>query len=389
MNILFLAYFPFLASKGGIQRVTDVLTKEFIKKGHSVFFLCVNNSFISSASIDQTSAPQYFINANSDNMIELAEQLLLKHNIDFIINQTPNSFINLFLKKLILKVKVKVISVFHTQPFFNDNLTRKQIWQTHTFNVKQLCFKYISYVVPAIQKNVFGYFEKKNILGALEVSDKVCFISDKFYNRVLKHLPDIPMNKMAAINNPNTFEIDHDVNNKENIILWVGRVENGSKNTIDFVKAWHLICKANSSWKAIIVGEGDDLEYIKQYIKKKHIQNIESLGHCKDVKPLYKRSKFVVVTSYSESWCMVLTEGLINGCIPLAYNTFETVGDIIQNNYNGYITDANPIAMSQKLNEIMNDETTYEEVYSNTFESVRKFNVDNIVDSWIRLLSSL
>ncbi len=39
MNILFTWPIPFDPLKGGVERVTDVLAREFVKRGHRVFFL--------------------------------------------------------------------------------------------------------------------------------------------------------------------------------------------------------------------------------------------------------------------------------------------------------------------------------------------------------------
>ena len=386
MNILFLGYFPFIASDGGIQRVTDTLTKEFIKKGHNVYFLCVDDpeelypGYI-------TSAPQYFINRNCGNWKEKIHQLLQKHNINYIVHQGPTSITTQIISDLDLKIKI--ISVFHTQPFLNDEVTRKQIYMSRTYNFKQFCFKYLSYIFPFLRRIVFGYYERKNIIAATEISDKICFISERFFPRVLKHIPNIPKDKMVAINNPNSFDVCHSSLQKENIVLWVGRIDNANKNTIDFVKVWNLIYKNNPSWKAIVAGVGFDFDVIKKYVQNNHIKNIELIGDCKNIQELYKKSKFVVVTSYSESWCMVITEGLSQGCIPIAYDTFETLHDIIKNDYNGFITKPNPKSMSFKLNEIMNNEILYQNIYQNTFESVNKYSVENISNSWINLLSSI
>ena len=39
MNILFLFYKPIIPSEGGVQRVTNSLTEELLKRGHNVVFL--------------------------------------------------------------------------------------------------------------------------------------------------------------------------------------------------------------------------------------------------------------------------------------------------------------------------------------------------------------
>lgn len=385
MNILFIAYFPMEPSVGGIQRVTDILTHELIRRGHNVNYLSLQ---LGPTSLDlTTSAPQYYINVEEvGDWKSRIEELLKKLQVEYIINQSPNMLTNRALRSI--STKAKIVSVFHTQPFFKDNVTRRIILQSKTYNVKQLLFKYLSFILPSLRSIVFGHYEKKNIIEATSISNKICFISERFYPRVLKHIPDFPKEKLSAINNPNTFTICSDKSHKENLIVWVGRVDNTNKNTIGFVKIWELLYKSNPTWKAVVAGDGEDLESVKEYARRHKITNIEFIGRCDDVKSLYERAKFVVVTSFSESWCMVLTEGLAHGCVACAYDTYETVHDIIDGS-NGFVSYPKPKLMAMHLNRLMNNVPEYEKLSNATYASIEKFDVANIVNQWEVLLKSL
>lgn len=384
MKILFVAYFPMEPSVGGVQRVTNVLVTELMRRGHEVSCLSLQLGHTAS---DLTIAPQYYIDVEQDaDWKTHLEELMNKLSVEYIINQSPNILTYNVLKEL--KTKAKIVSVFHTQPFLNDNISRNIILRTHTYNIKQCLFKYLSFVLPSIRSFVFGLYEKQNILNALKVSDRICFISERFFPRILRHIPNIPKEKLVAINNPNTFVPNDDKTQKENIILWIGRVENAVKNTIDFVKIWERLYDNNPSWKAIVAGEGDDLSAVVKYAKKRRISNIQFIGKCYDVQSLYQRAKIVVVTSFSESWCMVLTEGLAHGCVVCAYDTYETVHDII-NGSNGFVSDADPKIMAAKLDLLMNSPIELKRMSKATYSSIRKYNAEDIVNQWEILLNSL
>lgn len=384
MNILFLAYFPMEPSVGGTQRVTDVLVKELLRRGNDVSCLSLQLGPIAT---DLTTAPQYYINVEQDtNWKKHIEDLINERNIEYIINQSPNTLTYHVLK--LLNTKAKIVSVFHTQPFLDDDITRRQILNTPTYNLKQRSFKYLSFIFPYIRSLVFGLYEKRTILKTLSVSNKVCFISERFFPRVLHHIPDFPKEKLAAINNPNTFVPNESVSKKENLIVWVGRVENGIKNTIDFVKIWERLYNNHPSWNAIVAGDGNDLDVVKKYAYKHQIANIQFIGRCSDVESLYQRAKIVVVTSFSESWCMVLTEGLAHGCVVCAYDTYETVHDII-NGSNGFVSIPKPKAMAAKLDLLMNKPSELKKMSKATYNSIKKYNVESIVNQWEQLLKSL
>ena len=44
MNILFLTPFPIIPYAGGVQRVTDILTEGFVRKGYGVTYLCYDSN---------------------------------------------------------------------------------------------------------------------------------------------------------------------------------------------------------------------------------------------------------------------------------------------------------------------------------------------------------
>lgn len=385
MKVLFLAEFCIEPSVGGIQRVTDSLAKELMKRGNSVFFLSVKwGPFISNF---KTSAPQFYVDIeHASDWKYQVEKIIRDNQIKYIINQMPGKVTNHLLKEL--SIDVKVISVFHTQPFLNDYITRRQILRFRVYTLKQRCFKIISFIFPGVRKRLIGKYEVHNILDTLEVSNKVCFISERFFSRVLKHIPEFPKHKLTAINNPNTFIGSANFDCKKNQILWVGRVENGIKNTIDFVKIWEKLYLLNPSWHALIAGEGGDLPLIKRYVKRKAIKNIEIIGRCDNIEYLYQQSKIIVVTSFSESWNMALTEGMTYGCVPCAYDTYETVHDIISKE-NGFLSKPKPREMANKIQMLMSNDKLCKDLSNKARESVKRFSVERIVDQWIDLFHSI
>lgn len=385
MNILFLACFCIEPSVGGVQRVTDTLTKELQKRGHSVFFLSVQwKPFIPNYT---TSAPQFYVDVEHDYLWkDYIKKIITENQIEYVINQMPGDLTNSVLE--VLPPNVKIVSVFHTQPFLNDRISRKQICQSRTYNFKQKIFKIVSFVFPRVRACLFGKYESRNIRKAILISDRVCFISNRFFARILKHIPDFPKQKLVAINNPNTYVAPRVKAKKDNIVLWVGRVENGLKNTIDFVKIWERLFLLNPDWKAIVAGDGEDLLQIRNYVKKRNIKNVDIIGRCDNVELLYQKSKIVVVTSFTESWSMVLTEGMTYGCVPCAYDTYETVHDIISD-ASGFLSDASPSKMAIKIQKLMSEDDLRNKMSNKAVEEVNKFSAEKIVDQWVELLHSI
>lgn len=390
MNIMFQFDDPIIQSSGGVERVTDTLAKEFINRGHNVIFLCNQKmNLINETTI--LSAPQYYINLEDKDKTRIKKELQIicsKHNIQILINQISNR--KTLLVTDCLPEHIRVITVVHTQPFFADNITRRRLFRMKSANPKQFLFKIASILNINIYKNFFNNLCIENLNLILDNSDKVCLISERFIPRIQKHIPDVQTSKLVAINNPNTFSHTNiDYREKENIIMWVGRVENTGKNNIDFIRTWDILSRSNTDWKAIVVGDGPDLEYNKEYCRKNEIINIEFVGNVRNIEDYYKKAKFIAVTSWSESWCMVLTEGMSFGCIPFAYNTYETLQDIIDNGINGYIVEANVNSLSNCIQTMLNNKDKQSTISRNAIEKSKEFTSDKIVKKWEYLMNSV
>lgn len=76
------------------------------------------------------------------------------------------------------------------------------------------------------------------------------------------------------------------------------------------------------------------------------------------------------------------------GAVVCAYDTYETVHDII-NGSNGFVSIPNPKVMAAKLDFLMNKPSELEKMSKATYNSIKKYNVESIVNQWEQLLKSL
>ena len=389
MNIMFLFPWPIIPNKGGVQRVTHVLTKELQERGHNVVF--VSNTDKNDLLDYDFIAPQYHLELEEYNDQEIEKEIKAitdRHSITHVICQT---FGNAYLLKY-FSTDVKKIAVCHVQPFSYMGISRKRIWNTNAQNFRQFIFKTITILSPKIYENYFFKYEKQSIEDANKYADKLCFISERFYSRISKYLPNLPQDKFVAINNPNTYDVSSIElpRDKENIILWVGRVENAQKNAIDFIRMWKNLSKCTNGWRAIMVGDGTDLKYIKNYVIKNNIERIEFAGLRNDIDLFYKKSKYIVVTSFGESWCLVLTEAMSYGCVPLVYDTYETLHDIVDDKQNGFIIPfVSHTKMAECLLNSINEDDRFINLSIAAQEKVKRFSLLSTVDKWEKLLKSL
>lgn len=389
MNIAFLFYCPIVPHIGGVQRVTDVLAKEFERRGHNVIFICTESRNMDDA-YQNYSATQIYLDSNKNEEEFIADYCKILHtnDIDVVISQEARSDSLLLLENT--PICVKRISVVHINPYAiigNEQRIKRAIRSRRL--VTNLA-KYLVMLFPHIARRYYRFKENKFYRRILGVSDKLVFLSPSFVELLKENIPDISSRKLAAIGNPNTFVPKHEVGTKENLIICVARLSEVQKNVRDFILVWQQLYKDNPKWKAIIVGDGPDRGMLESFAKKKGVRNLSFVGRVENVGNYYQRAKFVCMTSIYEGWGMVLTEGMSYGCVPCVYGSYGAAFDIVDDGVNGIIsTPFRPKEMADRIQTLINDESRLAQMSSSAIEKVKDFNADKVADKWDALFGSL
>ena len=389
MNIAFLFYCPIVPHIGGVQRVTDVLTKEFVKRGHNVIFICTESRNMDDA-YQNYSATQIYLDSNKNEEEFIADYCKILHtnDIDVVISQEAQKESLLLLANT--PICVKRISVVHINPYAiigNERRIKRAIRNRRL--VTNLA-KYLVMLFPHIARQYYRLKENKFYRRILGVSDKLVLLSPSFVELLKENIPNISNRKLVTIGNPNTFVPKHEVGTKENLIICVARLSEVPKNVRDFILVWQQLYKDNPKWKAIIVGDGPDRGMLESFANKKGVRNLSFVGRVENVGNYYQRAKFVCMTSIYEGWGMVLTEGMSYGCVPCVYGSYGAAFDIVDDGVNGIIsTPFRPKEMADRIQTLINDESRLVQMSSSAIEKVKDFNADKVADKWDALFGSL
>ena len=210
---------------------------------------------------------------------------------------------------------------------------------------------------------------------------------------MIDNTPGINKEKITAINNPITFALDEanvDIDKKENIILVVCRITNPQKNLTDFIDIWDEFSNKKPDWKAIIVGDGESREYIEKYAKHKGVKRLQFEGNKENVKDYYCKAKIFCMTSSYEGWPMVLMENMAFGCVPLAFDTFEALHEIIDDGTDGLIIP--PFDKGTMVDTMVKLADSPQMLKDMAFEGKKKlsrFSLENIVDQWEPIIAGI
>ena len=386
-TILFVYPNEFNPQLGGLERVTDLLTKELIERGYDVKYLNVVKSGIEY----KFPAPVfYFPSQMVKDPINTVfyKQFLKEQKIDIVVNQDVCSRDLMVYLSRTDDAKVKYISVYHSTPVFKLNYFLKEHLQiVGNYSVKQMVkFLYRCIVVYHRKKKLFDEY-KFRFDFATKNSDWVCLLSDTYKKDVKLLSKEIP-NNLISIPNPLTYSnIKVDIKEKENMILFVGRLDMSQKRPDRIIKIWNNICRDYPNWNLYIVGDGP----AKAFLEKLATQNkqIVFTGY-QDPLNYYKRAKILCLTSNYEGWGMVLTECMACGVVPIAFKSFTAITDIISDKENGILIE--PFKMKEyelQLRNLIENKKCLDSYAECGRQNIQKFNIKAIVDKWEDLFNTV
>lgn len=398
MNLLFVNSIPFNPILGGIERVTDILTKGLQKQGYHISYLCgyIDNQHEFMLNYDFP-APIYMLPESGlfDSEVNLAfyQELLERLDINIVINQRG---VGGEFNRLLNVGNAKKISVLHSRPdaVVDSHIGRILLFPQFPKEFKEQLKKWIKFILYPIfyckvKFMVIKTLKKKYQYLALN-SDAIVLLSDKdsdvLYSYGIKENNGI----ICGIPNPNTFPVINDISveEKDRIILFVGRLDQFSKNVLCLIKVWRRLFVKFPDWKLVIVGDGPEKNRIINYIRIKNIKNVYLEGIQKDVQKYYRKAAFICLTSIYEGWGMALTEGMAHGCIPFTFNNYGAAFDVVDDGINGCLIKAFDIKeYSIRLEELMSNDIKRIKMGKAALKKVEKFSVENVVKKWEDLFS--
>lgn len=394
MNILFLSDYEISPNAGGIERVISALAEMFESRGIKCFSAYCNNKGVGKSAIFNKT-----IRLNPTDVNPLKE-FLTENTIDivFVALLDKHNFIPLMPKvyEFTRKLNSKVIFTYHTMPGYElnqkINLKFALYKLKHGTPLKELVSMLFIALMDnlGLKKMLYPIIRRK--LSFLLYSDLICLLSDRYVD-IFKSLvgnPDIPV---IAIPNPLPYSqtSDLDMAKKENMVLSVGRFDIVAKRQDLLLDIWSEVEKDSRSdnWTLVIVGYGDEEEYLRKYAERLNLKRVVFTGFC-DPHQYYRQASIYTLTSSYEGFGVVLLEAIQYGVVPMAFDSYSAIYDIIEDSKNGYvIPDNHKREYTEKLLSLMKDNEVRRTMAENGFDSCQQFSKGKIADRWMAVLNNL
>lgn len=393
MNILFCNSFNVSEIKGGTERITARISKGLTERGHHCFLAY-------KIEIEDTLPLSKFDDSINVRKASL-EDFILRHKIDVIIIQKMTRDVKLFCS--IRKkngLDFKIYSVLHFAPRFEEGIMNfNKAWndlKNGSNSIKDGIKNIVRILSYPIYKIYYPNRNRNLYQVVYNYSDRVVLLSNSFVDEYSDfcHLED--KSKFIVIPNALSYDVFLPIGKfkeKKQQTLVVSRLVESEKRVSLAIKAWDRIMRdedherLKNEWSLKIVGTGSDEDYYKNFVKELGLKNVEFCGR-QQPKPYYEESAIFLMTSAKEGWGLTLTEAQQFGCVPIAFDSFSSLKDIITDGVNGFIIPNNDIeTYTKKLMELMTNQTLCQKIAKNAIEQSKRYKLDKVISAWEKLIN--
>ncbi len=226
-----------------------------------------------------------------------------------------------------------------------------------------------------------------------KICDRFVVLSPRYIDMAYRKLRLSDRKKLIAIANPRpcvdvapeTIEL------KKKQVLIVSRLAEKQKNLRAAVRIWKEIeTRGAEGWELVLAGHGDDEAFLLRYVKKLGLRNFRFVGRVNEPLELFQESSLFMMTSNFEGFPTTLQESLLNGCVPIVFDTFAALHDMVSDGYNGLIVARGDEKMyADVLYDIIHDEERRKEMAVRGIGSCDRYRIENIGKQWTDLIHGL
>lgn len=382
MNILIYFGPQLNPQRGGTERVACMIADYLLSAGHDVCYMA------STPVEDKLSRKSVFLPDGKDaptaTNIAFVINYIKENKIDMILNEgASNEAVYIFSHEHI-PATVKIISHLHFSVL--DDIKNFYYTLNYPLNgvpLAQACINILKWIKAPYNKWNALRNKRQRYHYMYENSDTVVVLTDKQKASMESLLRINPSKKVVAVQNPNLVNVSEtNFCKKENLIIFVGRLDYSSKRADRVLAVWSLIQNELKNWRIVIVGSGDDELRLKKMSQDWALQRIEFAGQA-DSAPYYSSAKILLLTSNYEGTPMVITEAMAAGGVPIVMNAFKDADLNIKNGYNGLLTSPfDTKEMAKRVLQLAKNESNLRRMSENAKQTIDGIDNSNRLKIW-------
>lgn len=177
----------------------------------------------------------------------------------------------------------------------------------------------------------------------------------------------------------------------EKNFIAVGRLSK-EKGYLDLLRIYEKNRKKHPDWLLHIVGDGAERKNLEEYIEENHLSGKVILHgfQGKDyINKLLQSSSIYLMTSYTESFGIVLIEAMSHGIPCIAYDSAEGAQEIIEDGKNGFlISNRNEEKMLEKIEYLISNSEERIKMGKEAKKTTLLYTSEIVEKQWFNLIES-
>lgn len=176
--------------------------------------------------------------------------------------------------------------------------------------------------------------------------------------------------------------------NKKRLVS-VGRLS-PEKGPMDLLKLYKRINEVYPDWTLEVIGDGTEKSKMEEYIRDNNLVNKVTLHGFRNkdyIDDILHNSSIYLMTSFTESFGIVLIEAMSHGVPCIAFDSAEGARELIDHGENGYlIKDRDFSKYINKVFKLIEDKQLRETIGKNAYEEAKSYTGEVVIKLWIDLL---
>ena len=226
------------------------------------------------------------------------------------------------------------------------------------------------------------------IVASCKKLDYLVLVSDnlrKYYSKEMKKynckcvfIPNIVENMPSELSS---------VSSKR--LVSVGRLSK-EKGYMDLLEIFNKLHNIYPDWTLDIIGDGPEKDNLSKYISDNNLNDyiiLHGFQNKEYIDNILHDASIYLMTSYTESFGIVLIEAMSHGLPCVAFNSAEGANELINSGENGYlIKNRNQDAYIKKVIDLIEDKKSRKRIGKAGFEVSKKYESSVIGEKWFQLL---
>ena len=389
MNILFLMK---LYDVGGIEVVAATLASCFVSHGHHVVIMSFNTP--NELTIARTDKRVQIFTLDGYEVtkknVATLRNILIEHQIQVVVNQWGLPLVPCrVLDKAKEGLNIKTIAVYHNQIDTNARIKDVEI-------VLEKCRNPIKECILYIKKAIFKFVTSRSMAYVYRHTDVYQVLSQSYVPLFSKFTGINHPDHLMVQTNPVTIDSSdfiYSFQSKQKEIIYMGRIDYNQKRVYRVIDTWAKLEAQFPDWKLTVVGDGIERRNVEKQVAEYSLQNVTFEGF-QQPKLYYERASILLLTSEYEGFPLVLADCMSFGVIPVVYDSYSAVRDIISDGKDGivipYCKDGYraDVAASMLADIMMSDEKRKVMAIA-AIEKSKCYSLDRIYEQWMKTFEIL